>query len=283
MTDIVTAILLAGALWCSHCCRCAHYLYYTSTEGVAGPIRPAGLYGGPILLRSNGTAQDLYQSGYHCTRFSMAEIYQNEKKLEIQQLSFDPISKQVTFRLSHKYLTILKGPLCRPMEECRPNVTNTRNSKLELMFWKAARTPQMGPVAFYDNTLYYVVNKQVEKEHSKHYEGSLQLHKLDGCREQFPITSAMDFDIGACSKCIATLVTGQYHKEEEPNFRSLDHMVVLKGLNGLRFLTQIQILHYNDADVVEYLAMKLLVIDEDGIVTTLHTEEVRKSFKDLNG
>ncbi len=254
--------------WCLHHCSCVQYLYYTSTDGTIRRTRPPGLYGGPLPLNNNGSGDDLQQSGYQCTFFSDGEVYDNEKRLDIQHLAFDPVSKKALLRLRDTALTVLVGPLCKPLEECQPNVTNP--SGLQVIFWKAAINYQIGAMTLYDNTLYYIVINQ--KRNGKQFEGSLELHKLNGCKDQEPVSASTDYDLSSCTHCITTLVTGVYRKFA--NFKPTDHILVIKTDTSLRFLTQTLTFHYNKAEGLEFLSMELLLIDEDGIVTLLHKEQV---------
>ena len=268
-----SSLLVVLSAWCLRCAASLEYLYYTSTDGTIRQVRPAGLYGGLLPLKANGSSMDLQKSGYYCTFFSDGEVYDNEHKLYIKHLAYDPISKKVMMRLAEASLTVLVGPVCRPLEECQVNVT--KNSKLEFLFWKAAVNYQIGAMTYYNKVLYYIVVTQKRKD-SKHHEGSLELHRLDGCGDETPVSGSAAYDLSSCSHCIATLVTGVYRKF--PNFRSADHIQVIRNDNGLRFLTQTQTFHYNDENVLEYLSMELLIIDEDGIVTQLHKQQVRIDF-----
>ena len=266
------SISLVIAVWCLHQCTCVQYLYYTSTDGTIRQVRPAGLYGGPIELKANGSSQDLHKSGYYCTFISDGEVFDNEQKLSIRHLAYDPVTKKALLRLNEPALTVLVGPICRRLESCQPNVT--KQSGLEFIFWKAAVNSQIAAVTYYDDVMYYILVTQKRKGR-KHYEGSLELHVLNKCRDKLPVSASTDYDIFPCSKCIATLITGEYRNF--PNFKPTDHIQVIKSTNGLRFLTQTQTFHYNDNNEAEYLSMELLIIDEDGIVTQLHKQQVRTS------
>ena len=277
LTDVslLTVWLLIG-VWCFHCCTCVQYLYYTSTDGTTAQELPAGLYGGPIQLKANGSGQNLHKSGYYCTFFTDGEVYGNENQLNIRHLAYDPISKKALLRLHEKQessLTVLLGPVCRQLEACKPNVT--KRSGIEFIFWKAAVNIKVAAITYYDDAIYYIVVTK-KRTNSRHFEGSLELHELNGCKDQLPVSAATDYDISSCSRCIATLVTGEYRTI--PNFKPTDHIQVIKSTNGLRFLTQTQTFHYNDEEELEYLSMELLIIDEDGIVTQLHQQQVTSSY-----
>ena len=274
LTDVslLSAWLLIG-VWCFHCCTFVQYLYYTSTDGTTTQELPAGLYGGPIQLKENGSAENLHKSGYYCTFFTDGEVYGNENKLYIRHLVYDPISKKALLRLMEPSLTVLVGPVCRQLEACKPNVT--KRSGLEFIFWKAAVNIPVAAITFYDDTIYYIVVTQ-KRKNSRFYEGSLELHELNGCKDKLPFSAATDYDISSCSRCIATLVTGDYRRFA--NFKPTDHIQVIKSTNGLRFLTQTQTFHYTDEGKLEYLSMELLIIDEDGIVTRLHKQQVTSSY-----
>ena len=117
----------------------------------------------------------------------MEKFFDNEKALSIRHLAYDPLSKKALLRLTEPSLTVLVGSVCRRLEECQPNVT--KHSGLEFIFWEAAVNSQIAAVTYYDSIMYYIV-VTLKRKARKHYEGSLELHELTGCRDQLPVSAA---------------------------------------------------------------------------------------------
>ncbi len=267
----VTLFFLFGVSFPS-CLSKMEYLYFSSPGGLENGEDVAGLYGGPVETDTDDPLAHMYFSGYNCAVLKGKDF----TEVDINSLSYDPVSKQVLLDMDPR-LTIVSGELCQSLPSCI-NVTSTTIG-LTPSFITAQGPQKMGPFAYYDSTIYFLLYEQ-ETLYGRNREGKLELRKFvdnDGCPEMYPVMStSVTFE---CSKLIAEIEKETF--ERYVGFRQGNHLLILKSPSGLQFMTMIQRMEFIERRLESY-KMELVVINSDGSVKSLHIEPVADVFFQLD-
>ena len=166
----LTSFFFRLVLWSTGCCEKLEHLYYSPPSGSS---RKASLYERPVNTRTLGR-----EYAYECL------TNEEDGKFDIRYMSFDPVTHQVLLQLkSGDGVTMYRGPLC---SLCRPQ-------SMDVVFDHAELSHDIGPVAMYNSTIYFVWQRR-QRTGDTTRKTTLELRFfLDSCRRHFPVTSTNIF------------------------------------------------------------------------------------------
>ena len=244
------------------------YLYYSSPGDSLGHY--SGVWGGPIDISRKGQADNLRQSGFHCSYMYDGGFYTG---FIVKGMFLDPISKRVIVHLVEtfdKRVSLIEGPICTEEPECPSEVSGRVFVYMAHGESEDLIPAEPGPFAMWNSSVYFVVARWSEDAHRR-YGHRLELRHLTGCRDQYPFTIHRRADIDECSRLLATLRQEQIRDQDAITFHAAYHLHVIETSDGdLAFVTQI----YNwtlDADGERrHLTMTLLHATADGAVRELY-------------
>ncbi len=166
----LTSLFFRVLLWSTRCCGTLDHLYYNPPSGSS---RKASLYERPVNARTLGSAY-----AYECL------TTEEDGKFDIQYMSYDPVTHHVLLQLrSGGGLTMYRGPLC----------SLCRQHSLEVVFDDAELSHDIGPVAMYNSTIYFVWQRR-QRTGDTTRQTTLELrYFLDSCRRHFPVAATNIF------------------------------------------------------------------------------------------
>ena len=247
------------------------YLYFTAPGGAEYGEMP-GLYGATADWKLNEAALGYPDSGYQCMERKNTLL----EGLSLRSVSRDPKSKKVLMNLYEDHengdekLSLLTADLCKGQDTCE-NATITP----EWMFNNALFDDKLGPFAYYNNEVYFLVNH--EEDAGAERKNTIALHKFSGCEDKYPVDDWTSFYLNECSTKIAD-ITELNFKLASP-IKLSDTLYIINSGAEMYFLTQIQRGIYNEDLLATGFKMELyLVKASTKEVSILHTEDIDMKF-----
>ena len=249
--------------WCVAlvCQGSQDFLFYSS---LGDATHAPGLYGGPVNYKDNGMVGDMHMYGYDC----IARGTDIRTGIIVDWFDIDESSEKLIFRLQDEdnRVTIAVGPICHREPYCRNETQDVKFYEFPLPQHKS-----MGPIAYYHGVIYFVyydVEKPADVKTSK-----IQLRKLSGCKDLYPITSTSLFTIEDCSKLVATITEEDY--EHYQKHRTLDSLYAYGSASSPSFLVQVLETKYENSRRSEVHAI-LTHISGSGQVKFLNRQRIHE-------
>ncbi|ELT96070.1 hypothetical protein CAPTEDRAFT_214707 [Capitella teleta] len=243
------------------------YLYF-STPGDS--VHPAGFYGSRINS-SDGNFEDLFENGLNCVQYKT----HTKTNLNIQSVSFDHVTKQAlvsVYRDDH--LTLVSKKLCQP-----DVTTSCSNSSTHVLFYEADLVfEKIGPFALHNGSVYFLLNR-VEVLDVIVSQSDIELRRMEGCEEKYPVDGSTAFDVESCSKLISRLHTERF--EDNQRMTSLGSLLVV-GNKQPSFLTLLRHVTFTSSGTYASVEVILVLISPGGQRTTLDSQEVDTGFLTWN-